>query len=259
MNVDKPKNDKNDSDNPQGGYFHDLWKNLKTEFRRPRFFLEIAVLIAGVVYTTYTIKMFHTNKIASDSAESAADTAQQTLIATNRSWLEITIPQEVMKSPKSVKDFERIRLNLKQLNFPLNMTNIGKSPVKNIQIISDAEVLHSTEASNFSYGTPQGIFNSTFISIVYPTRSAIIPTAAWAPGSKPASPDNKIEVVTPELREDLRQARKYIVVYARGTFDDDLGSHWVQFCGWIAPTDFPANFPSGNCVAYNGTGDLPKK
>jgi hypothetical protein len=58
------------------------------------------------------------------------------------------------------------------------------------------------------------------------------------------------------LREDIRQARKYIVVYARGSFDDDLGKHWFNYCNWIALPEVPSSYASKNCVDYNGTGDF---
>jgi hypothetical protein len=60
------------------------------------------------------------------------------------------------------------------------------------------------------------------------------------------------------LRDDLRQARKYFIVYAYGTFEDGFGKHWFRFCGWIPLPDVSGTFPSRKCTDYNETGDFPK-
>lgn len=58
------------------------------------------------------------------------------------------------------------------------------------------------------------------------------------------------------MKEGLRLGKKYFVVYARGTFEDDLGKHWFNYCAWFSMSDVNATFNSKNCADYNGTGDF---
>jgi hypothetical protein len=211
--------------------------------------VQILLFIVGIKVALIYSGQLEQMRKSTEATKSAADTAQRTLVIANRTWVEMTL-EPPFNPPIFTK---KVRKGLKSLEFPLIFKNIGKSPVKKVTIITAAEVLKSNESTTFSYG---GIYTSVTANILYPGRGSGVTTTVWATGSTPNNPNNKPESVTPELREDLRLARKYIVVYARGTFEDDLGQHWFNFCNWIALPDINANFTSRNCTDYNGTGDF---
>jgi hypothetical protein len=92
MDINQPEDNQAESDEPRNGYFHDLWNDFKNELKRAKLFLEIAAVVAGIVYTIYTIKMYRANKQAADAATKAANIAGDTLGSINlgqRAWLHL--------------------------------------------------------------------------------------------------------------------------------------------------------------------------
>lgn len=213
--------------------------------------LEGLGLFVLIVYTVFTGLMWYANKKSSDAAKSAADTAQKTLVITNRSWIEMVLPPPF----DHPLDSSKARDTLKYLSFPLVYTNIGKYPLKKLAIMATAEVLYSNEYTKFTYGEPGWIHTNATQNILYPGRSNELTANIWMKDSTPGNPRNEVAPVTPEFMKDFLQAKRYIVVYAGGTFEDDLGKHWFQYCYWITVNDHPANLQVGGCVDYNNTGD----
>jgi hypothetical protein len=118
------------------------------------------------------------------------------------------------------------------------------------------------ESTTFSFGANNRTFANTMtMNILYPTRKNVIFAMEYPAGARREDPKRKALIVSQDLREDLRLAKKYIVVYSYGTFDDDFGRHWFKYCGWIPLADLDAmlgDYASGNCALYNDTGDFPK-
>jgi hypothetical protein len=80
--------------NPQGqpphGHCQITCKQEKDWWDKTKPFVEIAGAILLAVYTAYTIKMYWANKKAADAAKSAADTAANQLVLSERPWIKIT-------------------------------------------------------------------------------------------------------------------------------------------------------------------------
>jgi len=172
--------------------------------------LEGLGLFVLIVYTVFTGLMWYANKQSSDAAKTAADAAQKTLFITNRSWIEMALPppfDQPLNTNKARDDF-------KDLSFPLVYTNIGKYPLKRLAIMATAEVLNSNEYTKFTYGEPTWIHTNATQNILYPGRSNQLFANIWMKDSTPGNPHNEVAPVLPSLMKDLRQAKRYIIVYA---------------------------------------------
>jgi hypothetical protein len=179
---------------------------------------------------------------AADAAKSAAETAKQTLIETNRSWMEIQMGEEW----RGKVDIKKKLAQLRELRFPLTYTNIGRFPIKGINLVGCVEILNANQPPSF---VPNTFCLSLTENILFPGRSEPFEV------SRNLDADRVIEV-TPELRNDLDLGKKYIVISVHAIFVDAFGRHWVQFC-------IPVAFANGMytdkaCFDYNDTGDNPK-
>jgi hypothetical protein len=228
-------------------------KTEKNWWDKAKPFVELVGILLLAAYTVYTIKMYSVNKIAADAAASAADTARRTLVIGNRSWIETTLDPDFKKKSDTKKE---MRDGLKEMAFPVRFTNIGKAPVKNITIEATTEILPAEASSTLSFAGTDGLIDTGQQNILYPTRFWGIPVQRYASGAKALVANNKVEPITPMLREELRLGEKYFVVYVRGTFEDDLGRHWFKYCHWISLNDVPHTFAARNCTDFNGTGDF---
>lgn len=137
------------------------------------------------------------------------------------------------------------------LSIPLIFTNIGKLPIKNIEIESRLEVLQPEQSASFIYS---GLREHITGGILFPTRHSGFAASAFAPGAGDLDPP---AAISPELRNDLSKGTKWIAAYAHGSFTDDLGGHWFQFCTWFVFNPTNRSYQSGSCVHYNNVGDLP--
>ncbi len=93
-------------------------------------------------------------------------------------------------------------------------------------------------------------------SIIYPGESIDI-EAEFA--GAPDAP-GKMRPLTPELKQELLDFKRYLAVYGQATYHDLLGEHWIRFCAWSTLGSPPIEhgvFNSGACPAYNSAGDGP--
>jgi hypothetical protein len=119
------------------------------------------------------------------------------------------------------------------------------------------EVPDTQQPPKLNYGDGENrILGIQKINLLYPGRLSVANIALWKVGSKPFDKNNQPEPMTPALREDLRLGKKYVVIYANGTFDDDLGKHWFNYCVWLDLAEVPQVYASRPCVDYNATGDF---
>jgi hypothetical protein len=217
-------------------------------------FVEVGGILLLLAYTIYTIRMYYANKDAADAAKSSADTASRSLLETNRSWIEIRLGGEGDK-PRTVK---KILADLKSLALPLVFTNIGKFPIKDILIEGNVEVIDSSEPVSFHPASAH--FNKNHskegMNILFPSRSGDFLAAAFPKFGEGTETPNPSELNERD-KKGLADGSKYVMVFARGTFRDAFGKHWVEFC---EPIMFAAGQGKyGDCINYNdaGDGDMP--
>jgi hypothetical protein len=212
---------------------------------------ELLGLIILAIYTTYTIKMYCANKRAADAATSAADTANRSLIETNRSWIEFSLDESPQKPTKSI---EQLLAQLTEFSFLLNVKNIGRFPIRGIHMEGSVELPNSNEPVSHDrfFGNLHG---KAGMNILYPERSTKF-TATWFQKSRNGGLQ-PVEISEPD-RKELLAGSKYIMVYARATFDDGFGKHWVEFCEpfiFEQTRSWKLAYKYGDCITYNDAGD----
>jgi hypothetical protein len=201
------------------------------------------VIITGA-YTYYGAGQLHKLKRAVEAAESANKIAATALTETNRSWIEMKPPKDWLGA--TFKDAPTILKKLTKLEFLTQVVNIGKYPVKEMDIRGKVLVMEALQDPAFVY--EGGGTASTTVSILFPNEPMDFYMAEMLP-------TNTVREVTPTLREELQSGSKYIMYYARGTFSDSFGKHWFQWCN--ATAFHLGDYKFRKCVEYNDAGDGP--
>lgn len=214
--------------------------------------MESATLVIVLAYTTFACWQGWSNQRAAGAAKAAAAAAENanriantSLVETNRSWLEIE------PDPKWINqsDLAKALSDLKVLAFPLTIKNIGRFPIKNIQMDATAEMPNALDPISLDF---RQTHSSIRQNIIYPGVASSIP-------AMPMTVVPNYRVAGAAIKESDKKAlaagTKYILVYARGTFSDGFGKHWVQFCTPIVFSDEWRGYQYGQCVDYNNTGD----
>jgi hypothetical protein len=205
----------------------------------------VGIVLLGI-YTAYTIKMYCANLTAANAAKKAADVSQQSLIASNRSWLKIDMSKNLNDINVGDDSGKKLLRKMSDISFELTFKNIGKTPAREIVIETAGEVLDRESATTFAYNKPYSV---TEQHIIFPNDESPFTDAFFLPRTSPTA----TEKMTPPLRDDLLAGRKYIVIYARASYSDVFGKHCVKFC---SPFVFaPNTYNHKNCTDYNDAGD----
>jgi hypothetical protein len=216
--------------------------------------IELATLIVIFIYTAVAAWQGCSNQRAANAAKSAADTAARSLLETNRSWIEILLADEWNK-PRSINSIKRMLSQIKFRIVTLVFTNIGNFPIKEIHIEGNVEVVNSSEAVSFHPASPHYDRSHANMgrNILFPGRNGDFTAAAFPETNKGTEKITPLEINEMD-RKGLTDGSKYIMVYARGTFIDGFGKHWVEFC---EPIFFVVPFQGkyGDCINYNDAGD----
>jgi hypothetical protein len=202
----------------------------------------IIYFIATVAILVYTKKSADAAAASAVAAGDAARSTKEALIATNRSWIEVTMapPWDTFKKPEILD-------HLKMIQVPLQFTNIGNEPAKQVLISGAIEVLGETEMPKFN-----DLVNPFSVPIIYPHRHDIFVAIKRAPENNPLPVP---EPMSPTLKNELEAGSKYLVIYANGIFSDQFGNHWFKYCAWIDFAKTMRTYPSKDCSDYNSTGD----
>lgn len=213
--------------------------------------IQVLLFAVGIKVALIYSGQLEQMKEATVAAKSAADTAQQSLIAANRSWIEATM------APPWTQDANRIKSNIGKMTditFPVTITNIGKIPVIKVEIESAVEILNNSDAPTFEYG---GRHNVLHAHILYPGSSAELDDALYDKTSILGRPAVYVQM-TKELRHQLETGQKYIAVEGRGAFGDGLETYSFQYCFWILLATGPQyTYNAARCADYNLI--VPKK
>jgi hypothetical protein len=123
----------------------------------------------------------------------------------------------------------------------LHLTNIGKTPAKNIDGRVFVEFLNTDESPHLNLGGP---FSGATSGTLFPATGPIdMPIIRVSTGGKVA------EFLTNDVNA-YESGTKYIVIYAKVSYEDTSGiKGWTQFCAFDA-----AGFgqvPARKCTEYN--------
>jgi hypothetical protein len=198
--------------NPEHKWYNSRqwWKSKSFQWYKDRF--EIIALIAGIGYAVVTYLQWRD--------------LRHNFTLDERSWIEFKLKDE--KAP--VSSFDSAYL-------PVDMINIGKTPARNVVIISNGEVLARDAAPSFNYSN--GLQTTTVLGLLFPNMPLDIHAGNLIPLSE-------------KQRLDLASGKAYIVGYAIVTWGDIFGtSHWMHFC---ARHTFAAGTTNAKtCSDYNDT------
>jgi hypothetical protein len=100
-------------------------ENKKKRRETIKFRVELIGAFVLIIYTFFTILMWHANKKSADAAKSAADTAAKQLELTSRPWVDIDVS---ITSPVTYDS------NGMHVSFTFAPKNIGQSPAQDVSI-----------------------------------------------------------------------------------------------------------------------------
>lgn len=211
--------------------------------------IELATLIVIFIYTAVAAWQGCSNQRAANAAKSAADTAARALVETNRSWIEIRLGGDWVKPIELAKGLAQ----MKYMSFPLTVTNIGRFPIKEIRLEGNAEFMEPDipiSSQDFHWNR---VHSKEGISILFPERHGDFPVGVIRKDYVQGISPQLFADFTDDDKEIFIKGRKYFVLYARGTFIDGFGKHWVEFCEPLVVPNAPSKY--GDCINYNDTGD----
>jgi hypothetical protein len=126
------------------------------------------------------------------------------------------------------------------------LTNVGKSPVKRLQVHATMQVLDTYEEPSYDL---VGFHSGTEISPLFPAD-----TAPFEISMKDQSTGKSRSFSTTEL-DDLRSGRKYVAVVGYFAYWDQFDVHWERFCSWHYYGQTGTRVNSGSCVSWTLAGD----
>lgn len=198
----------------------------------------------------FTLWQSYSSKISANAARDAADSARKALDQNARSWLE----PEIINEPDHNTDMlKRFADDGNVIRVDYQLTNIGKFPITEMAVRAKVEVLYARQAPHLNFG--EGRNRGFWQKILYPGRN-VKESVSWF--GAPENNSHNEAAVTPELVQDFRAGKRYIVIYGEGIYSDPLGPHWYRFCYVAAPFDtsiVEKSFPTASCSAYDSAGD----
>jgi len=185
-----------------------LWKNV----------LEIVAVVAGTFYAVLAYWQWHT--------------MHRSLLVDQRAWI-------------SVVFLSNFPLEGASIPAPIQLTNTGKTPAKDVEGDIVATVLKRGDEPLFDYsvGHPH---NRLHAGAIFPNTPISTAVSLVRYGLQTAEPI----VPTPELRQEIASGQSFIIFYGKITYADIFGvRHWTTFC-----TGSGSAIQSNDlkkCVSYN--------
>ena len=199
--MSKTKSDKDKSKEEIEHYLDDLKKSFRANLKESKFVLEIVGAALLAIYTGFTIAMYFANKKSADAAKSAADTAKDSLVISQRTYLTAGYPT--------------IELDKKIISFQI--INSGHIPSSATQVIT-YEGTWNPPTQTVGATEPQ--FNVERHKQIN-TIPAVVPTTA---GPSPIS----IGVTVPEISKERLMLNGTQLVLIVGTITYDAGFEEVK-------------------------------
>jgi hypothetical protein len=185
-----------------------LWKKV----------LEIVAVVAGTFYAVLAYSQWHT--------------MHRSLLVDQRAWISVVIPPDFPLDGASIPA-------------PIQLTNTGKTPAKDVEGDIIATVLKKGEEPLFDYGVghPHSRLHAGAIFPNMPISTTITLARYGAQMPEPIVP-------TPEFRRDIANGQSFIIFYGKITYTDIFGDqYWTTFCTG-GGSAIQSNDPK-KCVSYN--------
>jgi len=168
-------------------------KQEKTSLEKFKDWAEILGIVLLFVYTLYTIKMYRANRDAADAAKSAADTAKNSLVISQRAYLTGLYP---------ITDYDK-----KIISFQI--LNSGHIPSSRAQVVIYEVTWNPPKPTVGETGPEYVVERHKQINNI----PAVVPTSA---GPSPIS----IAVIVPEMSKDrLLKGTQLILIVADIAYD----------------------------------------
>jgi hypothetical protein len=166
-----------------------------------------------------------------------------------RAYIEIVRPPEgVMKALPKLAE-------IKYLTYPVTIKNVGRSVASSISYQMQLEVPKANEEPSFTYHNYQ---YGTIGPFVPDSPPEVMEAHEY---EEPGGP-GMLHPLTDEVRRDLKDGTRYVVVFGQIRYQDVFGAWWMQFCMWrpyvVLPVGKAKQFSTPKCVAYNTEGGTPK-
>jgi hypothetical protein len=135
------------------------------------------------------------------------------------------------------------------INYPLKLSNVGKTPAKNIVWSIFVEVQDSNYEVRLDCVDRVGknICNQNRVS-----SGGIFPNTHWDYTSFRVANDFSPNVATQSEVDAWENGRAYAAVYGIVNYDDIFGTHhWTKFCIWTPPDNKGKYFQTTKCSQYS--------
>lgn len=139
------------------------------------------------------------------------------------------------------------------VTLPLNYTNIGKTPAREVNAVAAVEIVDSAQPPNLPpvNGSITGLVaRHVALGFMFPGQK---PVVDYVTRSKTLDGKTAVEdPLTDDEQRALNEGRKYLVVWSVANYWDTFGvHHWTAFCDWhfYGQVAVPVNAMS--CTRYN--------
>ena len=237
------RRDKHHSDGESASFLERFKKRWKKSLRKPIVQVEIAALI-GLGF--YTCETHRTNTLT-----------ERAMRIDKRAWMDV---KSDIGNPAKLPD------NCSILT-PIQISNTGRIPARRVEIRIATAVLPKDTSPDFGLapnqkGPAQGTTGVWYAAGVIMPNSPPFTLDDFGPKNNTTSHVIlQPEVVTaaapllytPDLKDKINKGEWYVEVHGRITYDDAFGSHWIQFCKFMASHSFQFTNSAKQCVDYNDT------
>jgi hypothetical protein len=161
--------------------------------------LEVVAVVAGTFYAILAYWQWHT--------------MHRSLLVDQRAWISVVIPSEFQLEGASIPA-------------PIQLTNTGRTPAKDVEGDIVATVLKKGEEPLFDYSVAHS-YERLHAGAIFPNNP--IHTTITVARYGPQIPEPIVP--TPEFRHEIATGQSFIIFYGKITYADIFGvQHWTTFC-----------------------------
>lgn len=195
--------------------------------------ISLAVL---VVYAGFTILIWRANKRSADAATRSTDNADKSFRQDERAWMAFKFKEG------------NITLTIgKSFLIPTELTNVGKTPAKNVRGSIVVDVYKKGQPLDFTYTSGHAVYRIE-AGTMFPTGTITESFEAIKHGKEHAEPI----IFTPTLKDDLFNAKSFLIVHGIIYYNDIFGTeHWTKYCRYVLHPELI----SDECTRHNDTDD----
>jgi hypothetical protein len=194
-----------------------LWPN-RENLSWWEFFLTVLITLIIAAELGLAIYALEESKLQGEVLRDLKDNEERAARLNERPWMNVAVGQGQL-------------VDGQPLVMPIQITNSGKTPAKNVQGTIVLNLLHKGEEPGFIYetGHPRYAIDVGMMAPNFPNR------LSWAvlPKNLPPSAPLKPISVSSVIRQGINDGSLYIAAHGRITYDDIFGkSHWMTFCSY---------------------------